>query len=134
MCLGWNFHPNIPHSLGIWMPGAGVKLPPKHFSRLLQPHLVSLSSGPSSPPVAPASQSLWKDFPDFSSRSTLTITGSQNAKFSSYMPCNLPLLYISHDTNLSVEAQTVFVPVSGSLKSIETKSEHLAPRVDSLQK
>ena len=28
--LGWNFQPNIPDSLDIRMPGAGVMLQPKH--------------------------------------------------------------------------------------------------------
>ena len=27
--LGWSFHLNIPDSLGIWMPGAGMNLPPR---------------------------------------------------------------------------------------------------------
>lgn len=30
--LGWNSHQNIPNSLGIWMSGARLKLPPEHSS------------------------------------------------------------------------------------------------------
>lgn len=26
----WNFHQNIPESLGTWLPGPGVELPPEH--------------------------------------------------------------------------------------------------------
>lgn len=29
--LDWNFHPNIPESLDIWMPRPEVMLPPKHM-------------------------------------------------------------------------------------------------------
>lgn len=32
--LGWNFHWNIPDSLGIWLPGAEVELPPEQVTQL----------------------------------------------------------------------------------------------------
>ena len=32
----WNFHQNIPDSLRIWMPGAGVKLPSEHWVDIFQ--------------------------------------------------------------------------------------------------